>query len=287
MTRRVAFPKLAVFSDGADLDAIEAWWRIELDVIETLGKLVDSSLVMSVDSGGGEPRFVMLQTIHEFAAELLDAGSDGGMTRRRHADLYLDMAIDGERHLTGRDQAEWLRRFEIEQGNLEAALRWTVETGETERGMVAASAMWRYYQQRGRLAVGRSWVEKLLAAPGADPSRARAAAHLAAGSLAFWQADYNATSDHYQRALAMYEELGDKPGIAEATYDLAFVPVMTSDEPFDRGFAGRPAHLIAMGRLEEALRLFEDLGDLGGVAKTKGNMAMFLGGSATDPGRTK
>ena len=113
--------------------------------------------------------------------------------------------------------------------------------------MEAASAMWRYYQQRGHLAVGRSWVERLLAAPDADPSRVRAAAHLAAGSLAFWQADYNETADHYQRALAMFEELGDKQGIAEATYDLAFVPVMTSDEPFDRGFAGRPAHLDCDG----------------------------------------
>jgi tetratricopeptide (TPR) repeat protein len=34
-----------------------------------------------------------------------------------------------------------------------------------------------------------------------------------------------------------------------------------------------------MGRLEEALLLFEELGDLGGVAKTKGNMALFVAGS--------
>ena len=273
---RVLFRRLAVFSDGADLDAIEAVVGSagEFDVMDALEKLVDSSLVRTADSEGGEPRFVMLQTVHEFASELLGAGPDADMTRRRHADRYLNLAIEGEHHLTGRDQAEWLRRFEIEQGNLETALRWTLETGEIERGMEAASAMWRYYQQRGRLAVGRFWVERLLGAPGADPSRARAAAHLAAGSLAFWQADYNTTADHYQRALAMFEELGDKQGIAEATYDLAFVPVMTSDESFDRGFAGRPAHLIAMGRLEEALRRFEELGDLGGVAKTKGNMAL-------------
>jgi predicted ATPase/class 3 adenylate cyclase len=276
---RSLFPKLAVFSDGADLDAIEGVVDGERDVMDALGTLVDSSLVMSVDSGHGEPRFDMLQTIHEFAADLLEARSDAGMTRRRHADLYLNMAIEGERHLTGRDQADWLRRFEMEQGNLETALRWTLETGEIERGMEAASAMWRYYQQRGHLAVGRSWVERLLAGPGAYPSRARAAAHLAAGSLAFWQADYNATSYHYQQALAMYEELGDKPGIAEATYDLAFVPVMAPDQPFDRGFAGRPAHLVAVGRLEEALRLFEELGDLGGVARVKGNMALFVAGS--------
>ncbi len=279
---RLLFPRLAVFSDGADLDAIETVVDPdgEFDVMDTLG-----------EAGGQQPRDEC--RLGGRRAQVRDAADDprvrrraarcrvrcGHDIRRRHADLYLIMAIEGERHLTGRDQADWLRRFEMEQGNLEAALRWTLETGEIERGMEAASAMWRYYQQRGRLAVGRSWVERLLAAPGADPSRARAAAHLAAGSLAFWQADYNATADHYQRALAMFEELGDKPGIAEATYDLAFVPVMTSDEPFDRGFGGRPAHLIAMGRLEEALRLFEELGDLGGVAKTKGNMALFLAGS--------
>jgi predicted ATPase/class 3 adenylate cyclase len=160
---KMLFPKLAVFSDGADLDAIETVVDPDrqLDVIETLGKLVDSSLVMSTDSDGGEPRFAMLQTIHEFAEELLDAGSDAGRTRRRHADLFLEMAIEGERHLTGRDQADWLRRFEMEQGNLETALRWALDTGEIERGMEAVSAMWRYYQQRGRLATGRSWVERL------------------------------------------------------------------------------------------------------------------------------
>ena len=45
-----------------------SWKRLE--------KLVDSSLVRTADSDGGEPRFVMLQTIHEFASELLDAGPD-------------------------------------------------------------------------------------------------------------------------------------------------------------------------------------------------------------------
>ncbi len=42
-----------MFSDGADLDAIETVVDPdrELDVMDTLGKLVDSSLVMSVDSG--------------------------------------------------------------------------------------------------------------------------------------------------------------------------------------------------------------------------------------------
>ena len=67
----------------------------------------------------------MLKTIHEFAAALLDAAPDADDMRRRHADLYLAMAVEGERHLTGRDQGVWLRRFEMEHGNLETALRWT------------------------------------------------------------------------------------------------------------------------------------------------------------------
>ena len=66
----------------------------------------------------------MLKTIHEFAAALLDAAPDADDMRRRHADLYLAMAVEGD-HLTGRDQGVWLRRFEMEHGNLETALRWT------------------------------------------------------------------------------------------------------------------------------------------------------------------
>ena len=94
-------------------------------------------------------------------------------------------------------------------------------------------------------------MERLLAAPGADPVVPGRRRILRRGTWPSGKPDYGAMADHYERALAM-QELGDKPGIAEATYDLAFVPVITSDEPFDRGFAGRPAHLIAMGRLEEA-----------------------------------
>ena len=106
----------------------------ELDVMQTLGTLVDSSLVIGVDSGLGEPRFVMLKTIHEFAAALLDAAPDADDMRRRHADLYLAMAVEGERHLTGRDQGVWLRRFEMEHGNLETALRWTLRQGKQSEG---------------------------------------------------------------------------------------------------------------------------------------------------------
>ncbi len=277
---RSLFPKLAVFSDGADLEAIERVVDGQLDVIETLGKLVDSSLVMSVDSDGGEPRFAMLQTIHEFAEELLDAGSDEGMTRRRHADLYLGMAIEGERHLTGRDQADWLRRFEMEQGNLETALRWTLETGEIRArdggclgdvALLPAKGASRRREIVGGETPGRPR-RRPQSCPGGGASCGREPG-LLAGRLRPDRGPLPAGSRHVR---------GDGRQARHRRGDLR-PRIRTGDDLrralLDRGFAGRPAHLIAMGRLEEALRLFEDLGDLGGVAKTKGNMAMFLAGS--------
>ena len=248
-----------MFSGGADLDAIEGVVDGELDVMQTLGTLVDSSLVIGVDSGLGEPRFVMLKTIHEFAAALLDARpmptTCGVVTP---TSTWLWRLRGASPHRPGPGRLAAAVRDGARQPGDGAAVD-TRDRGNRARdggGIRNVALLPTARASRRRKIVGG----KTPGRPRRRPSRARAAAHLAAGNLAFWQADYGAMADHYQRALAMYEELGDKPGIAEATYDLAFVPVITSDEPFDRGFAGRPAHLIAMGRLEEALRLFEELG---------------------------
>ena len=88
--------------------------------------------------------------------------------------------------------------------------------------MSAAAAMWRFWQQRGFLSVGRSWLERLLSA-GEHKTAVVAKAHLAAGGIAYWQRDYGAADQHYQEALAISRALDDRHGIADATYNLAFV----------------------------------------------------------------
>ena len=63
----------------------------------------------------------MLETIREYASELLEASGEADALRRRHTAFYLALAEEAEPHLRG-DPATWLDRLEREHGNLRAAL---------------------------------------------------------------------------------------------------------------------------------------------------------------------
>jgi predicted ATPase/class 3 adenylate cyclase len=274
---RRLFARLSVFRGGASLDAVEAVGNpggdLDVDTLDALTSLIDNSLVRRIELPDGEPRYAMLETIREYAGELLVAHEDSASTARCHAEYIMALALAGESRLTSVDQRRWLNRFEREHDNIQTALQWTIEAGEPEQGMAAAAAMWRFWHQRGYLSVGRSWLELLLAA-GQQRTPVVAKAHLAAGGIAYWQQEYVAADQHYQEALAISQALGDRHGIAEATYNLAFVLAGEDEVPDKPDWAAgqKSLHL-----LQDALAQFEELGDAAGAAKAKGNMALFLG----------
>ena len=69
-----------------------------------------------------------------------------------------------EPKLTGADQARWLDQLEAEHANLQAALRWASQTGDTDLALLLAARLWRFWQLRGHFAEGRRWLEDVLAA---------------------------------------------------------------------------------------------------------------------------
>ena len=263
---RRLFARLAVFAGGADLDAVAAVAGLDssADVLEGLSTLVDHSLIGQSVTGGGEPRFDMLGTIREYARERLEAEGDLEATRRRHGEHFLNLAETAEPRLTTDDQVPWLDRLDRDHENIQAALGWALEAGEVDRACAAAAAMWRFWQLRGHLSIGRAWLDRVLAVPGSR-SAARARAHGAAGSLAYWLRHVEETEHHYGEALAIAEELGDRRGIAEARYNLAFVPYIRGS-----------GYEEAMRSLRQAAELFEELGDEERAATARGDVSFFL-----------
>ena len=85
----------------------------------------------------GEPRFGMLETIREYAAERLGEAATQPV-RRRHACFYLSLAEEAEPALLGPRQLIWLERLDAERDNLRAAMTWAAE--ETRRTSVCGSA---------------------------------------------------------------------------------------------------------------------------------------------------
>src|SRR5262249_57758453 len=117
----------AVYHEAAAADPSQAG-----RVMDTLGALVDSSLVQP-ETRGGEPRFRLLDTIREYALARL--GKDGGDWREahdRHAAYFLSLAEPAGPELEDHGQLEWLDRLEADLGNLDAALSWLADQDRLE-----------------------------------------------------------------------------------------------------------------------------------------------------------
>ena len=93
---RVLFARLAVFSGGRTLEAIEAVCDakgdLPVDTLDGVSSLLDKSLLRQEEGPEGEPRFVMLETIHEYARERLEASGEAEEARRLHAEYFLALA---------------------------------------------------------------------------------------------------------------------------------------------------------------------------------------------------
>jgi predicted ATPase len=207
-TEQGLFRRLAVFVGGCTPAA--AQHVCASDPLDTLGALIDNSLLHRGVGVDGEPRFSALETIREYALERLAESGEFESTQRRHAEHFLRLAEEAEPHLTGHGQVAWMNRLDAEHGNLRAALAWLVEREETEWGLRLAAAIHQFWYRRRYIDEGRVWLAKLLAQPVAAARTAlRARALDADGLLAAESAEYPAARVRLEESLAIAREVGD------------------------------------------------------------------------------
>ena len=269
--------RLSVFRGGCDLETAEAVCgpasELGGDIFDGLSALVDQSL-LRIDEGQADPRFVMTETIAEFASEMLAAGGELETFRERHARAFLDLAERAAPNLSGADQRTWLDRLERDHDNLRAALDWSTNHPMPEVAARLAFALWRFWQQRGYLNEARARFEAM-----ADKGwtlEPTVAARFAEGfgGVAYWQADHPTAVEQYSRALAIWRQIGDKREIANALYNDAYADILRSMGLVDN--EQRPSERregAARVKLEEALALYRELGDRAG----EGNVLWGLG----------
>ena len=219
---RALLRRLGVFQGGFTLEAAEAVapGPPVTDVAAGIATLVEASL-LGRPVGPGEPRFWMLETIREYALEQLRAAGEDDEIGGRHARFYAGLVERAEPELTGADQASWLERLQVEHANLQAALGWAGQGGDTDLALLLAASMWRFWQLRGHFADGRRWLEDLLAAEG-SAGRPRAKALIGLAGLCYWQGDWDAAEAAYGQARELAKGLGDWWLELEALFGLAF-----------------------------------------------------------------
>ena len=246
------FARLAVFSGGCSLEAVESICgpenEVEVDALEGLASLVDKSLLRQVEETG-EPRFAMLETIHEFARDKLQATDELGAARERHAWFFHDLAVQAEPNLAGPTLGIWLERLAADHANLRAAVEWFLAADRPDAALTTAVALADYLEPRGLFAEGRRWLSEALARQQDVPAALHARATFVLGRLVDSQAEFGEARRLYEEALATYQGLGDPKGVAEATTELAWAVLQQGD-------------LDEAQRLgEHALGLARELGD--------------------------
>jgi predicted ATPase/DNA-binding winged helix-turn-helix (wHTH) protein len=270
---QMLFRRLSVFVGGCTLEAAEAVCNtrrdLGIELFEGLSSLVDKNLLQSTDRIQNEPRFVMLETIREFALERLIVSGEELAARRGHAAYCLVLAEEGNPELNPGDRTRWLAQCDAEIDNFRAALDWLFQAPDLDWSLRLCASLFRFWDMREHLSEGRSRLDAVLRLAGATRTKECARISQFAGALAAAQGDYQAAEDALAQGLSLYEELGDESGIAASLNALAIVARDRGDYAAAQGNFERS--LACWRLLSDRLAIARCLHNLANVAKVRGD----------------
>jgi non-specific serine/threonine protein kinase len=269
---RTVFRQLSVFVGGATLDAVAQVCGEE--AVETVASLVDKSLVQRRIRPGDVAELVMLESLREYALELLAASGEAEPSRERHTRYYAELAVRTEARMGAETERSSVTSVGFDEGNLRAALEFAIATGQGGLCLHLAAALGWYCYTRGRLGEGKALLDRALAAVDADPGRppddAVAGALLVAAVIAFGCGALDRAEEQLVQALEVNHRGGSRRRRAIGTAFLGHIA------------QARGRQVEAIDHYERAGLLYEQIGsalgvawsryDLGLLARRRGNL---------------
>lgn len=261
--------RLSVFTGGWSLPAAEAVCSgreiEEKEVLDLLTQLVDKSLVLT-ELHKGIIRYGFLETIRQYAANRLEKAGEVDEYTEKHAQYYLMLAQECYSKCWGTDQGIYLDRLESEHDNLRRAMEHLLDEDPSgEALLLMAGSLWRYWEVRGYINMGRYWITLALKEnPNASPY-ARANGLRGAGILARQQGDYVEAKADHEESLALFRQLGPE-------YNLAIARQLDALGEIEQYYGNYEA---AAALHQESLALQQELGDKEGVAASLAHLGVI------------
>jgi predicted ATPase/DNA-binding SARP family transcriptional activator len=232
-------------------ESVSADDRIDLDVLDGLSSLVDMNLLCA-EVQDGRSRYMMLQTIREYALEKLRESGEEESVFQRFISVYSDLALEAEPELFGPEQSFWFSDLESEYANLLATLRILREKEEYEKGLGVAKSLGWFWYRRGHYKDGTYWLTTYL-----ELTISRKLPYLKAWAFRYLadmdffvdtrKSDRDERWRRYEQSLALFREAGDRCGEAQM---LSYVCVLTH-KPEDRD----------RRMVDESVRIARETGD--------------------------
>jgi predicted ATPase/DNA-binding SARP family transcriptional activator len=204
---RELLARLGVFAGGCDLEAAES-------VCGATSAAIDALTGAAFVRRQGK-RILMLETIREYALDLLRTAGGEQVLRRSHARYYAEL-VEKARSTLG--HAETIARVTAEDDNIRDALRWTQGTDEIDLHLRLAVAIAPFWSMRGQLHEADSWLRPAVAAAAAAAPALRASVLTAAASFAARIGDATAATGLAMQAWELFRACGDHRGAAAALF---------------------------------------------------------------------
>ena len=252
------FARLSVFQGGRSIEAVEAVCVADLsiDVLDGLESLLNKNLLHLEEGPEGEPRFVMLETIHEFARDQLDNMGETAQVRSRHAEFFTRLAERADPYTRGGpDQMRWLRRLEAEHDNLRTAYAWSNPDEELDLALRLVGALGFFWWRLGLYAEGLQWTTWAMDKSADAPTPIRANILHAASIVHHYLNEHDDAKQMFLRALALYRELKSQHDIGWTLAHMSYSSIGRRDE-----------YEQAISLAEEGLALLLEINDQPGVA---------------------
>ncbi len=259
------FRWMSVFSGGCSVEALENIFsgmkNLQIDTLDGVEALISKSLLRRTDDANNEPRFYMLETIREYACEIMEEEEKKNLMEHYNK-YFLQLAERTEPNLSKARMEYWLNMLDADNYNFRTSLTWAVENNDSELALRLCGALWKFRIIRGNLVESLREIMSAVDMPRKNMNTAyRAKALNAAGTIVHEISDYERSLKLLEEALGIYRELDDEPGIAMVLNNIAWVNIHLGNV--------NVANLLC----DEAINLNLKLKNETGVAVAKNNMA--------------
>jgi predicted ATPase/DNA-binding SARP family transcriptional activator len=224
---RILLRRLAVFVREFSLEAVEGVCADAAlparEVMDTLSRLADKSLVGVERANHPHPSFRLLDTIQAYALEKCEASGEVLRLRHAHLAFFLQLAQKAAPHLRDAVQPFWFSQLVYAYDNLRSTLEFAI-TDDIESGLQLVGSLGWFWYMHGYFSEGRHWLETVLAADPEvtkdqseltlDQAKRRGTALYYAASLAYLQSDLVTMQERSEQGLRLCRQCQDENGIA-------------------------------------------------------------------------